>query len=226
MRETSPDITTSRAARGRPEDLVPAWLAALVLVLLLSVFGVAGYLVRGVLTSKDSRSAQQTTKVAVLERQVENDPEGDGDRLALGFAYQTSARYDDALEQYDLVLQDNPKDTAALYNKATVLMKTGERKKAEELYWDVLEIAPSHVLAAKSLGDYYAARGQYRSLLVAVRPAAEAEPSMADLQYLMGVGYEKLGKPTDAIPYYRQAIAHAPDMVKARDALSRLGALK
>ncbi len=203
--------------------MVPAWLAALVLILLLAVFGVGGFLLRG--TSARGERPTTGTKIQLLERDVERDPADSDSRLALGFAYQTEGRYQEALAQYERVLQEQPRDTAALYNKATILMQLDKAKEAEEVYWEVLETSPTHVLAAKSLGEYYAAKGQYRSLLVAVRPAAEAKPTMADLQYLVGTAYEKLGQPASAIVHYRQALAYVPDMREAREGLKRLGAL-
>lgn len=214
-------------ARGRgPGDLVPGWLAALVLVLLLAVFAAAGFLVRGTLEGRAGTrvAPPPKTRISVLERQVEQTPDDLQARLALGYAYQTDQRLDDAARQYDVVLESEPHNTAALYNKGAVQLQQGDDKAAEKTLWKVLEAEPDHVLAAKALGEVYAARGQYRSLLVAVGPAAKAEPSMADLQYLMGLGYEKVGDAKLAVDYYRQAISYAPDMKEARAGLERLGA--
>ena len=103
---------------------------------------------------------------------------------------------------------------------------TGVGERAEESFWDVLEIDPTHVLAAKALGEYYAEKGTYKSLIQAVKPAAEAHPEMADLQYLLGMAYEKLGDKALAIEYYQRAVKYAPDMTEAQEGLARLGATK
>ena len=61
-------------------------------------------------------------------RRVSANP-GDADaRLNLAYAYQQDAQYQKALAEYDKVLQQRPKDTAALYNKGVVYMTLGGRQ--------------------------------------------------------------------------------------------------
>ena len=117
-------------------------------------------------------------------------------------------------------------DTAALYNKGIVLLELGRDDDAEEVLWDVLEIDPRHVLAAKALGELYAERREYRSLVAAVRPVVEENPEAADLQYLMGLAYENLGRPDWAEARYRLALQYYPDMREAREGLERLGVMQ
>ncbi|MHB9004561.1 MAG: tetratricopeptide repeat protein, partial [Coriobacteriia bacterium] len=141
----------------------------------------------------------------------------------LGFAYQRARRMDEALEQYEVVLEDAPDDTAALYNKGIVLQSTGRDDEAEEIWWQVLEIEPQHILAAKALGEMYAERREYRSLLEAVRPVVKENESSADLQYLTGLAYENLGRHDWASARYELALKYYPDMKEAREGLERIG---
>jgi tetratricopeptide (TPR) repeat protein len=143
--------------------------------------------------------------------------------LQLGYAYQQAERYDEALAEYDRVLEVHEDDTAALYNKGVILLVLSREDEAEVVLWDVLEIEPEHVLAAKALGEYYAEQGHYRSLVEAVRPVVEANESAADLQYLLGLAYENLGRTDWAEARFRLALKYYPDMVEANDGLERLG---
>lgn len=217
--------TTAQAAERPVEDLVPVWLAALVLVLLLAVVGLAGYAIRARMTDTAPRT---TEDIAVLnaEKAAAERPQDKQVRLDLGFAYQQAGEYTKALEEYDVVLKKDPKDTAALYNKGIVYFRLKQNKKAEAAMWDVLEVSDTHVLAAKALGEHYAAKGQYKSLVVAVKPAADSRPDMADLQFLMGLAYENLGNREWAIGRYRDALKYVPDYREARDGLKRLGVEK
>jgi Tfp pilus assembly protein PilF len=61
---------------------------------------------------------------------------------------------------------------------------------------------------------------------VAVKPVVEAKPTLADLQYLMGLAYEKTGEPALAKERYTMALKYAPDMKEALDGLQRLGVAK
>jgi tetratricopeptide (TPR) repeat protein len=209
-------------AENSDENLVPAWLALLVLVLIVAVVGVGGFVVRGMLaTSKE----QSPTKADIEQyaAAVSSNPGDPNARLSLAYAYQRDAQYEAALAEYDKVLQQDPKSTAALFNKGVIYMTLGDAKKGEAALWEVLKIDPGNALAAKELGEYYAAKGQYKSLLVAVKPAVEAKPTLADLQYLAGLGYEKTGNAELAKQHYREALKYAPDLQEARDGLKRLG---
>jgi len=206
------------------EQLVPAWLALLVLILLLAVVGVGGFVIRGLIIGGSDGVTPEEFSVSNWEAEVRADPTDIDSRLSLGFAYQQAGEYDKALDEYDYVLSVEAGNTAALYNTAVIYMATGQPKLAEETYWDVLEIVPDHALAAKALGDYYIAKGQYKSALVALEPVIEAQPELADLHYLAGVCYEHLGRTQDAIASYEEALRYAPDLLEARDALEALGA--
>lgn len=206
------------------ENFVPAWLAILVLVLLLGVMGLGGYVIRGVVAGKGKASTPQEREIQNWRQAVKENPEDLQARVQLGYAYQAAERYDRALEEYDYVIKRDPRNTAALYNRGVSYLELDLPDKAEEALWDVLEIDPEHVLAAKTLGELYAERGQYRSLLAAVRPVVEAHPQMADLQYLTGLAYENTGHPDWAAARYRLALKYAPDMTEARKGLKRLEA--
>lgn len=204
------------------EGLVPAWLALLVLLLIVAVVGVGGFVVRGMLTtSKDQSPTKADIKTSAAA--VQANPGDANARLTLAYAYQQDGQYEAALAEYDRVLQQDPKNLAALYNKGICYLALGQSKKAEASLWKVLKIDPTHALAAKALGDYYVSKRQYKSLLVAVGPVADARPTLADLQYLAGLGYEKTGRPKEAETKYRAALTYAPDMQEARDGLVRLG---
>ena len=214
--------TSEDRAPADDENLVPAWLALLVLILIVAVVGVGGFVVRGMLTGRAESSTTQAD-IQQWAQAVATNPGDASARLNLAYAYQLDKQYDRALSEYDKVLEQQPKDTAALYNKGVIYMTTGAAKKGEAALWEVLKVDPKHALAAKELGDYYAAKGQFKSVLVAVEPVVEAKPTLADLQYLMGLAYEKTGKPVQAKERYTLALKYAPDMQQAIDGLKRLG---
>lgn len=223
---SQPDASEPKVAKAeRPvEELVPAWLALVVLLLVLAVMGVAGYAVRAGMDNAKKPHTAEDIAVQRAQMAVEKDPGDTQAHLDLGYAYQQAGKYAEAISEYDTVLKKDPKDTAALYNKGIVYFALKQDKKAEATMWDVLNVSKTHVLAAKALGDYYAGKKQYKSLVVAVKPAADARPDMADLQYLMGLAYENTGHPDWAAGRYRDALKYVPDMQEATAGLKRLGA--
>jgi len=218
------NVTTpaNDAGPSAEENLVPAWLALLVLVLIIAVVGVGGFVVRGMMTTSQEQSPKKAD-IREYASAVNANPGDANARLNLAYAYQQDGQYEAALAEYDRVLQQEPKSTAALYNKGVIYMTTGQAKKGEAALWAALKIDPANALAAKELGEYYAAKGQYKSLLVAVKPVVEAKPTLADLQYLAALGYEKTGQTDLAKEHYRNALKYSPDMQEALDGLRRLG---
>lgn len=217
-----PGASSPEPADRDEEHFVPAWLAAVVLVLLLAVMLVGGYVLRGVVAGDRRTATIEQVDVVKWEKAIKADPEDLEARVQLGYAYQQDKRYDKALEQYEFVLERDPRDTAALYNRAVVFSALGLDKEAEAAFWDVLEVRADHPLAAKALGEYYVSLGHYRSVLKAVRPVVEAHPEIADLQYLTGLAYERTGREEWARARYKLALKYAPDMVEASRGLGRL----
>ncbi|KAF0208872.1 MAG: tetratricopeptide repeat protein [Actinomycetota bacterium] len=206
----------------REEDLVPGWLALLVLVLLLAVVGLGGFVLRGVFTQDEVASP---TRYAIAEWQakVDQNPDDVENLLGLGYAYQQNGEFDKALKEYDAVIERDAQNMAAMYNKGVVLLQLGETKQAEDTLWAVLKIAPDHALAAKALGQLYIEQKHYKSTLVAVDPVVKARPELADLQFLSGYANEQLDNKAIAIERYKAALKYAPDLIEARDGLARLG---
>lgn len=212
--------------QGHPDSsaqdhLVPGWLALVVLLLLVAVVGVGGFVVRGLMSNPREMSLAQADIVS-WSAKVKAAPTNVDSHLQLGYAYQRDGQIDKAIAEYELVLAKDPKNTAALYNTGLLQIQTGKATAGEKTLWAVLKIEPKHALAAKALGEYYASKKQYKSLLVAVGPVADANPSLADLQYLLGVAYENLDQKSQAIASYTNALQFAPDLKPARDALRKL----
>lgn len=200
---------------------VPVWLVGVVTSLLVAVLVVAGVLVY-VVTAASAVAQGGSVAIRQLEQQV---AEGGGtdEILRLGIAYQSAGRLDDALQSFRRVLLSDPGNVSAKYHAGMVLLEQGDKKQAEEVLWEVLEARHGDAMAAKALGEMYAEDGHFRSLLFAVEPAVREHPEMADLQFLVGLAYDELGRPSDAAVAYQLALKYDPNLVDARNSLERLG---
>ncbi len=217
-----PDPGQTGETVSRPDaDLVPAWLALLVLVLLLAVAVLAGFVIRGLIVDETPAGVAEMA-LEDWQREVEADPSNPDALIGLGYSYQQSGDYDRAIEMYDRALELDAGNPGALYNKGVALLALDRGEEAEVVLWDVLEATPDHVLAAKTLGEYYIGLKQYKSALTALEPVAKARPEFADLQYLAGYSCEQLGLTDAAIAYYRGALTYVPDYPEAREGLERL----
>ncbi len=200
----------------------PRWAAVTVLVALMLVSGAAGYALHGVIRRPPAEQISELDAIEAWRQRLAENPRDTASRVALAQSYQQSGRLRSALNEYDAVLRDNPRDTAALYQRGVILRELGQPGDAETAFWDVLEIEGTHVAAAEALGEYYLGKQQYKSLVQAVRPAAQAHPTEARLQYLIGFAYENLGRPDWAEARYRLALDAVPDMRDALEGIDRL----
>jgi tetratricopeptide (TPR) repeat protein len=183
------------------------------------VLGLGAYLV---LLNAQGRTPDRTAEVVTLETRVAEDPGDLEARLALAFAYQRSGQYPEAIESYNVVVAGEPTNVGALYNRGVCLAETGDETGSAKSFSAVLKVAPEHVLAAQALGEHYRDKELYAEMVGAVEPAAEANPEIADLQALLGLAYEKTGRPDDAAREYRQALRYAPGLTLAVEGLDRV----
>lgn len=224
----TPKIADDGADTGthRSDPTVPMWVAVVVLAAVFVFAGLGGYFLRGFIGERPTAVAEVAN--AEIERwtaAVRRDPEDLRARMGLGYAYQVARRWDLALNQYAFVIRKDPTNTGALYQQGIIYRDLGLGNEAEVSLWKVLELEPEHVLAATALGRYYAGAEQYTTMVTAVRPAVDAHPNSAELQYLLGLAYENLDERQPAIDRYRLALQVAPDFTEAHAGLLRLGAL-
>ena len=220
----SPDQrATSSARSGRPRRRpTGSGLSALVVVLTVAVVALGAYALSETLTY-ERNWRPELAAIEQWERRIEAGPGNPEVLVGLGYAYQEAGRYEDALTAYDDALELDTENLAALYNRGVVLLELGRDEEAEAGLAAVLEIAPDHVLAAKTLGEHYIAQHDFEAALRVVQPAVAERPQYADLQYLAGYACEGLGRTAEALAYYKSALTYAPDLEEARLALARLG---
>lgn len=208
----------------RALEAAPGWLWALVVVLLLAIAALIAYIVRGVAIVEQEAGEKRSAEASQHLEHAGADVVDPETLLSAGYTCQQAGEYGEALDAYDRVLQIDPEDQAALYNKGVVLLAIGRGEDAEAVLRHLLEIAPDHALAAKALGQIYIAERRYEAALSVLEPALAAHPGLADLQRLAGTCCEQLGRTQDAIAYYEAALRYVPDDARSRKALERLEA--
>jgi tetratricopeptide (TPR) repeat protein len=210
--------STSASAEN---DLQPAppWLVRLAVVLLLLVIVVGALVLRA--ANKHPETVGEK-RVRILESVLKRDPGDLVTRRQLAFAHLQNGDKRLAREEFDQVLEGAPNDVASLYNQGVLLLASGSTSEAERLLGRVLELQPTHAMAAAALGTYYLGAGRLDRLLTTVLPAADAHPEFADLQYLAGRGFEESKRPREAEARYRAALLLLPEMRSAKDGLDRV----
>ena len=114
-----------------------------------------------------------------------------------------------AITDFDTVIEGNPRNARALYERADSYRALGNRKRAIEDYRTVLELRPSYSYAAFSLGAVLLETGDCeRAVTMLKRAIALGHRDSGAAYFFLGRAYQKLGRADLA----REALQRSHDM--------------
>lgn len=202
------------------------WVAAIVFLALLTVFGTYYYFDRYV--AGDDRSPLEMG-IEELEAAVRSDPGNPDTRLALAEVYIARSRYEDALGQAGEVLEEYPDNERALlvlgiaheassqFDAAIAVLGSfiDLRKDAEMAHVDsALEAAYFY------LGRSYLAAGRPQEAAAALDAALAISPGDADAMHQAGLAHQALGDHDQALLYFERATTFVPDFTEVYAAMA------
>lgn len=195
------------------EPRVSAWLASVVVVLLIAVIGVGAM----ILYQMRRVDGNLGTSVPIVES---------GDRgsnlVQQGFAMRATGDGAGALAAFRRALAADPGNTDAGYHAGAVLIEQGKTKEAEEVLRSTLTADPTHALAAKALAEVYISRREFDRATKVLAPVSDEFPTLADIQYLLGLAAEKDGRKLEAARHYARAAELDTELAAARRGLARV----
>jgi tetratricopeptide (TPR) repeat protein len=168
--------------------------------------------------------------VRTLEDRVRAAPNDLDLRMQVASGYVEQKRYDEAVVQYEQVLQLRENWVPALFAEGGVEFARGNQTRAEELYRRISDkyVNDQYRYATKELQIVYYRLGQLA--LSAGRPDEAAsraresllvDPTSGDALYLLGQSEEALGDGTTATDAYLRATSFDPNFRGAYAALER-----
>ena len=136
--------------------------------------------------------------------------------MKTGNFYLKSKDYEKAIEQYEKVLEKDPKNGAALFNRGFVHLKKGDFDKAIEDYDLYLEKIDSNDAAAyNNRGIAYRRLKQYERAIHDYNKAIELNPEFAGAYYNRGLAYYDLKQYEKEQEDYEMALEFDPNHVGA-----------
>jgi tetratricopeptide (TPR) repeat protein len=204
--------------------VVPRWMAAVVIVLIVAIVGVGGLLVYGVFAEKDPLPMNAVERDIILYRdKVAKNPRDSQAHGSLAQAYLAAKRYPEALAEADRLIQLQPKNLGGFYLKGLALRLTGDYAGALKAYDAVLALVPTEAEALYQKSLVMKARGDLDGARKLLEAAVAASPMASDFRVELGAVYESKGQNDKAIEQYQEALKYVPDYAPALEALSRLG---
>lgn len=159
---------------------------------------------------------------ALYQLALESNP-NDTDLLAgLGYVLDELGRRDEALKAYEKVIQLDPDDRFAKFDKAVVLDNMGRYKEAEAAYREANPPNDDDPDCYSALGWVLSKLGRYGEAEGACRRALELRANHSEALAGLGFALEHLGRTPEAEAAYRQSLGWAPNAPEALCNLAHL----
>jgi len=158
-------------------------------------------------------------RVSALEQAVRDDPEDIVSRGQLADTYVAKGMFDEAIVQYNLILETDKETELATYGRAGAYVGLGQLDAAAKDYQAVVEIAKggemAHVdpmlqAAYYGLGSIAMQQGKPAEAIPFLEKALAIKSSDADTLYLIGTAYVATGETDKAEKALRNAVAFVP----------------
>ena len=137
-------------------------------------------------------------------------PEQDKARQNLGRLLEQRGRYADALAQYELALQHNPRNADVHNDMGNLLLGEGREAEAEEHYRAAIEAEPRHAFAHYNLAQRELARESLFEAERLLREALRFHPGYANAADVLAELLAGQQRHDEAVPFYLRALLVEP----------------
>ncbi len=166
---------------------------------------------------------------AALVKGLEASPEHEQLRVLLAVSLSGQRRDDEAIEQYNIVLQRNPQSILAANNlAATLIDQKGDPKSLEHALTlsRKFESQPPNPYLLDTLGWAHHKLGHEAEAVRLLKQATALAPDHPVLNYHLGAVFTKLGQPVDAKTHLEKAVKAGKPFAGLEEAKTALAALQ
>lgn len=133
------------------------------------------------------------------------------DRSNQGDTYFGKGQYEEAIQAYNRVLENNPTNVKALYNRGRSYEEVGNLDEAEKDFKSALNEDNKNIQVLLSLSNLYQKKKQHEMALQYADYAVEIPGAPAMAYFLKGRAYHQLGNTKNALTEYNAAIKMDPE---------------
>ncbi|MFZ1701710.1 MAG: tetratricopeptide repeat protein [Pyrinomonadaceae bacterium] len=126
--------------------------------------------------------------------------------IAAGKAGQTAK----AVDLFNQILSDEPKDFVAWTELGTVYFRADSLDNAEAGYFKAIELKQDYFAALLNLGKLYLTRKKFDEAILVLTNAVNKDPESAEARHYLGESYLQAKKGSLAVPQLNEAIRLAP----------------
>lgn len=133
----------------------------------------------------------------------------------LGVANNDQGQVDEAIGQFQAVIQINPEDVEARASLGNVLDKKGQTDAAISQYQEALRLRPGYALAHNNLGLIFVKKGLTAQAVSQYEEAINLKPDLAEAHINLGFILCEQGQIAESISQFQTAIHFKPDFAEA-----------
>ena len=129
---------------------------------------------------------------------------------ALGDLFRISGQYSQAIQQYDKALQQNARWVDALTGKAMVLSALSDKRLAEQLFKQAIELEPGYWQNYMLYGSFLYESGQFEPAARHFERASQLKPDSTDVLNSLAAAWFFSGQFARSIMAWQQVVELAP----------------
>jgi tetratricopeptide (TPR) repeat protein len=143
----------------------------------------------------------------------------------VGLIFFARGHLDEAITQFQNVLEIYPNFADAHCNLGSALFQRGQRDEGVAEFQKALEINPNLAVARSNLGNVFLQKGQPDEAVVQLREALKIASNSFTTHYNLGNALLQKGQLEEAITQFQEALRLKPDFSAAQDNLAKVQAL-
>jgi tetratricopeptide (TPR) repeat protein len=210
-----------RTAKKQPKTFTKKTSFLLLLITLVISVG-TGYALGHFYFWNDIDMKRVNEQLTYYKEEIRKDPTDLKNRIVLGYTYYLKGDNEEAIRQFDYVLEQDKNYYDAHYNMGLVYIKEERYNEALIAFEKCVKIAPKDYKGYVQLGIAYRGLEEYDKATKALEEANKMAPTNADIIYQIGMVAEAEGKYADAVAIYKDALQYDPLYKDAVAALDRL----
>ncbi len=140
-----------------------------------------------------------------LRAAVAANPKEPNVHFGLGYLLWTQAQYEEAAQQFQAEIDNDPNHLQALRYLADAEIQLSRFNDARPLLEKLIKIAPENSMEHRDLGIVYSEDGQKKEALQEFQTAARLSPSDVNVHWRMGGLYRSMGKRAEAEAEFEKA---------------------
>ncbi len=158
-----------------------------------------------------------------LKKKAEENPNDTTARKNYAIALYASGDAEAAKVQYEKLVAANGKDADAFNNLGNAYRDTGKADDAIRAYQKALELNPQSINTYANLANVQLyTKNSPSDAIATYQKGLSALPNNSQLEFLLGVAYEKANKKTDAMQTYQHILSYDAGNKAVQQELARL----